>query len=393
MAAPIPSAVTDDAIPAPSRDRIPQLDGLRGIAIALVLGWHYLAAVPGGDASTALRLGRRAFLLGWSGVDLFFVLSGYLIGGILLDNRDSPRYFRTFYVRRAFRILPAYLLLLLPFLSARRALGSSRNPVMAALLGGDVPSWSYVAFVQNLFMAAAGDFGALWTGVTWSLAIEEQFYLLLPLALFVVPRRLVPRLCVTCAVLALVFRTVVTVAFEGPRALASVYVLLPSRMDGLFLGVLGAWLMREPWGRAWLVARRGRLLAFLAAAGAVLCVAAFRQTSFVAPWMTTGGYTLLALFYLALVLAGATASGGPLYAVLTWWPLRMLGYTSYFVYLFHELFLHLAHFFAFGQPPLHTSAPRVLATASAFVALMAAAAVSWRVIEQPLLAEGRKARY
>src|SRR5580700_8324906 len=91
-------------------DRIPpgrilELDGLRGIAILIVMVGHYFA-VPGAGITSFLD--GYWFRLGWTGVDLFFVISGFLIGGILLDVRDSPRYFKTFYIRRFFRIIPLY---------------------------------------------------------------------------------------------------------------------------------------------------------------------------------------------------------------------------------------------------------------------------------------------
>src|SRR5712691_8951390 len=89
-----------------SRGRIPVLDGLRGIAILLVLLWHGFFSIPF-KSKVLLRLAAIG-KLSWSGVDLFFVLSGFLIGGILLDAKDSPRYFQTFYARRAYRILPLY---------------------------------------------------------------------------------------------------------------------------------------------------------------------------------------------------------------------------------------------------------------------------------------------
>src|SRR5262245_13203211 len=94
-----------------SRARISELDGLRGLAILLVLLWHYaVGPVIVHQSTLANFLIVRSLNLAWSGVDLFFVLSGFLIGGILLDHRDTTHYFRTFYIRRICRIVPLYAL-------------------------------------------------------------------------------------------------------------------------------------------------------------------------------------------------------------------------------------------------------------------------------------------
>jgi peptidoglycan/LPS O-acetylase OafA/YrhL len=92
-----------------SKSRVPELDGLRGLAIFLVVLFHYVSQ-EGDAAATASRFLQRFAILGWSGVDLFFVLSGFLIGGILIDARASSFYYRTFYARRFFRIIPLYYL-------------------------------------------------------------------------------------------------------------------------------------------------------------------------------------------------------------------------------------------------------------------------------------------
>jgi peptidoglycan/LPS O-acetylase OafA/YrhL len=375
------------------RARVPQLDGLRGVAIGLVVVWHYFVVVPGGETSGALSFARGLLYLSWSGVDLFFVLSGFLVGDVLLGQRDSPRYFRTFYQRRAFRILPLFLLLVVPFWSARSALGETTNPVVATLIGGPIPSWSYPAFVQNFFMVAAGDFGATWMAVTWSLAVEEQFYLLLPPILYFIPRWAVPHLCLACAAGALAFRITLVLAFSGPEALASAYVLLPSRLDALLLGTLGAWLVRDPaWSRR-LAARRGALAGLALVLGAGLVAASLARTSVVSPWMATAGYSVLAAFYLALLLLAYTASGGLLHAALTLPALQLLGHTSYFVYLFHGPVLEVAHLVAFDAHVRHATSAHVLTTLAAAGLLGCTALVSWRFLERPLMAEGRKALY
>jgi peptidoglycan/LPS O-acetylase OafA/YrhL len=113
----------------------------------------------------------KVFIFGRTGVDLFFVLSGYLITTILLNNRNSPSYFRSFYGRRVFRILPIYYVMFAVYV-----VGSylSWSP---SLFAGKVPEWTYAFGLQNFWMAARQDYGATWLAATWSLAIEEQFYL------------------------------------------------------------------------------------------------------------------------------------------------------------------------------------------------------------------------
>src|SRR5215467_9983632 len=149
-----------------------ELDGLRGIAVLLVVYHHWMPLTLNisGD-SVAGRLGA----LSWSGVDLFFVLSGFLIGGILLDHKNSPSYFKTFYIRRVCRILPLYILCLALFYMTKSS---------GWLWNSPLPWYSYATFTQNFWTAFRGNSAeALWLVPTWSLAVEEQFYLTLPLLL------------------------------------------------------------------------------------------------------------------------------------------------------------------------------------------------------------------
>ena len=164
-----------------SVQRIAELDGVRGIAILLVLYWHYadrllVTLVEHGYQGkwpilTYIGYSHR---LTWSGVDLFFVLSGFLIVGILLDVKDSKFYFKTFYMRRICRIIPLYYLMLflfiiIPWLGLQSTKG---------LFEGNFPLYSYFTFTQNFFIHGSG---SMWLIVAWSLAIEEQFYLVVPL--------------------------------------------------------------------------------------------------------------------------------------------------------------------------------------------------------------------
>lgn len=110
-----------------------------------------------------------------SGLDLFFVLSGFLIGGILLDARSSPNYFKTFYIRRAYRILPLYGIITARFFVSRLHFAQS-----GPLLPLTIPWFAYVTLTQNLWIAWLGSWGPAAMTVTWSLAVEEQFYLTAP---------------------------------------------------------------------------------------------------------------------------------------------------------------------------------------------------------------------
>jgi peptidoglycan/LPS O-acetylase OafA/YrhL len=131
--------------------RIPELDGLRGVAISLVLLYHsFYYSPPASHHPSGLIRGtfvyfERFFGIGWTGVDLFFVLSGFLIGGILLDVRASPNYFKTFYLRRIYRIFPVYYLWIAIYLLLSAVLGK--------FLSGARTAAVMVLFLQNFGMA------------------------------------------------------------------------------------------------------------------------------------------------------------------------------------------------------------------------------------------------
>jgi peptidoglycan/LPS O-acetylase OafA/YrhL len=212
------------------RNRIAELDGVRGVAIGLVLIWHYFAnGIVAPVEGTWLAHLKSMLGLTWSGVDLFLVLSGFLIGGILLDAKDSPNFFRTFYARRAFRILPLYFILIVLFIEGW-LLNRSGIATPLRIFNAYIPVWTYPLFVQNFAMVWRGSFGAAWLALTWSLAIEEQFYLLLPLVIRRVSVNLVPTLAVSaicfCAALprcslalrSRVFRAVHSAAVAGRRS-------------------------------------------------------------------------------------------------------------------------------------------------------------------------------
>jgi peptidoglycan/LPS O-acetylase OafA/YrhL len=192
--------------PIHSSQHLPALDGLRGIAILLVMAFHRVLLHPGSlERSLLGRLG----LCGWVGVDLFFVLSGFLITGILFDTKDRPDYFRRFYFRRTVRIFPLYYGFLLGVLGLGVALqATGRSPFgWGDFWRNQLVLWTYTT---NLAFAAAGEWYALAPMLTltslWSLAIEEQFYLVWPLLIRRVSRRVGIGICLALVPACLVAR-------------------------------------------------------------------------------------------------------------------------------------------------------------------------------------------
>lgn len=218
-------------------ERLPQLDGLRGIAILGVLLVHYSFALPPSSPKTPLSLLEHALSFGWMGVDLFFVLSGFLIGGILISNRHERAggYFKTFYVRRFCRIVPLYGVALLIGVTTNRS--AHLGPVFSESESGHYISWLwYLTFTQN-FPAALHELR--WFGQSWSLAVEEQFYLLIPLVIWLIPDRRILRSLAVLIILSIGLRLVLFIMLPG----ADVSKLLPSQMDVLLIGVACAWLI------------------------------------------------------------------------------------------------------------------------------------------------------
>jgi peptidoglycan/LPS O-acetylase OafA/YrhL len=371
---------------APSQ-RIAALDGVRGLAILSVLTWHcageplsfLLADANAAAAAPFWQLAlARLLKLGASGVPLFFALSGFLIGGILLDQRESPRFFSAFYWRRAGRILPLYVTTVVAFFALRAALPRLVDaPGYDRLLGEALPAWTYATFTQNFAMAERATWQPDWLMVTWSLAIEEQFYLVLPLLV----RFLSPRV-----LFALLAGMVVTAPLWRAGTTDLGVVLLPMQADALLLGVFAAWGLRTPAVRAWLSRAwpllRGALVVLLIGLGA------YAGSAFV-PDHGSPVWTVLAWTYALIVLLAATGESGPLERLYTARWLRALGRWAYGIYLIHTPILGLAHAKVFGRPPSFGSGREVGVTLAAAAVAIGLAALSWRFFERPLVDWGR----
>jgi peptidoglycan/LPS O-acetylase OafA/YrhL len=372
-----------------SRSRVGALDGLRGVAVLLVVATHYYARVPTPGGSSIHYVLRSACNLGFAGVDLFFVLSGFFIGGILLDHRASSALLPAFYLRRGFRILPLYVVLLGSFFLCRQIAGLTAID-HGRYFWSSIAEWNFFTFTQNIAEATRRDIGPLWLGPTWSLAVEEQFYLLMPWFVRRLTRPQLIQLCVFCIALSPALR--IAALLFGQNELAAVF-LLPMRIDGLLCGVLCAIVVRD--GAAMDVIRqnRGALTAGLLgglAIFAVLSAGSFETYS----WpIASFGYSLFALFFSATLLRVIIFPESRLARMLAFGPLAAVGLVSYFIYLFHAPVWYFLHWFFRQSVPEHLDWNGGLVTLLALAVTIALAAVSWRLLEAPLLRFARKFPY
>jgi peptidoglycan/LPS O-acetylase OafA/YrhL len=352
---------------------------MRGVAVLMVLAFHFLHVDgEGGAAERALLSASRS---GWAGVDLFFVLSGFLITGILLDARGGPGYFRAFYARRVLRIFPLYYAYLAVLFLAVPLLLPSLD------VKPETQGWLWTYLGNVLFAREGGFHASPYTGHFWSLAVEEQFYLAWPLLVWLLPRRRLALVCLGLVAGAFALRLGIhRTTFNATAA----YVLTPARMDALALGALVAVAAREPaW---WPRVRRGAPW-LLAASSAAVAAVWFRQGGLFGgdPVVQVWAFGPLAAGFAALLVLALDGEGtSRLSRALRNRTLRGAGKYSYGLYVLHyPIFLALE---AAGFTSLALAGATgsrllgVLAFAGvAGAATLAAALLSWNLLEKPFL--------
>jgi peptidoglycan/LPS O-acetylase OafA/YrhL len=369
--------------------RIPELDGLRGLAIGMVVFMHCVWLGNGDSSSHFLNYVSMAARPFWSAVDLFFVLSGFLIGGNLLDARNSQNYFSIFYIRRFCRVLPIYLLFISLVAVSYHLIYLRVGAPLDWLYAGRIPWYAYLTFGQNFWMAKGNYGGAIILVVTWAFAVEVQFYLIAPAIIRFVRRSALPYIFVAGFVIAPIVR--IYTAFHFPSKLVSTYVLLPSRMDSLFLGLLCAYLLREKEIWNWLLNHRGRtwaVLLLLVSGMPLICTNGIPATIL---YLAVGfGWT--ALLYATVLILAVTNSRSFINQVLSWKWLRGLGTISYGVYLFHYGVYGLCLWLFNGGYQL-VDWKDYAVTCLAVAVTIALASLSWRYFEKPIVRWSHKQQY
>ena len=320
---------------------MPAIDGLRGVAILLVLFHHFSPAVSGTAFTKKLLTAAHT---GWIGVDLFFVLSGFLITSILLRTKSAPDYFLNFYARRTLRIFPIYYLTLAVVLVGIPAMMTlpGFHYVLTTFFGRlvkDLPtmidgqSWLWL-YGSNIKVAVSGE---RWGAVNhfWSLAVEEHFYLVWPIVVFFCSRAKLKQVCFTLILAAPILRGILMLCgFDSVVP----YVLTPTRVDSLAIGGLMATLLADKDGmQIW----RPRIT--MAAIGSLIVLAAivgYHRRLDRDDFMTTFvGYTALALVSAWLVLeCGRIKKNTTACKVIANPVFASLGRYSYGIYVTHMFF-------------------------------------------------------
>ncbi|HEV2180300.1 MAG TPA: acyltransferase, partial [Gemmatimonadaceae bacterium] len=367
----------------PARRHVPALDGVRGLAILAVMAFHFTLRMP--DASSGDRLVHRVLGAGWAGVDLFFVLSGLLITMLLLDAKGAPHYYRTFYGRRALRIFPLYYGFLAAYFLLVVRTGTTGNDHY--LWHEQGWWWSYLDNWWLAFVRRTEPPNYFWTGPFWSLAVEEQFYLVWPTLVLLLTRRRLAVVCGAIIVGAPIFRLWLR---AHHAALIAPYALTPARLDSLAVGALLAVVLAD----CRIAYVGSRLFMGLGVMAAAISVAVFHAHGGLwtyGGWEEGPGYTIMAIAWGGLVAAGATAARGTIPARILgarW--LRALGKYSYAMYVFHvPIWAHVQPLvFPRNRVPMlfgsHILASLALGALCGLLTF-AAAVVSWNVYEKRFL--------
>jgi peptidoglycan/LPS O-acetylase OafA/YrhL len=369
-----------------TRKRIPELDGLRGVAIAAVLSFHFISNSSGGDFGSFLYRFKAAFRMGWAGVDLFFVLSGFLIGSILLFSRESRTYFSHFYIRRSFRILPVYLAWLVLCLLV--AVATSH----AGIFPNEIWSISiklpyYLVFLQTFVSWPLFSFAQYWLGPLWSLAVEEQFYLAAaPLVRYVSSKSLAV-ISVAAIVISPVMRLIALNRFGG-----IIYILMVFRTDALMAGVFLALIWKDADVRSWIEARKKWVFR--------LCLALAAPMPLLTKWFPLAyeKYAVVTYSYFALLFFMVILS--LLVDTTTWFSgfmrnraLVELGRISYCVYVVNLGVLGLCHSLIRHKLPSIADAGGISVTVFALALTLSIAWLSMRYFESELLAMGSRYKH
>jgi peptidoglycan/LPS O-acetylase OafA/YrhL len=304
----------------------------------------------------------------------------------LLRNRSADSFFSTFYIRRICRIIPIY------YLTIALTLFLLHNNFLTgnAWANHTLPIATYFSFTQNIYMSYVKLVDTPWLLPTWTLAVEEQFYLILPLIIWFISEKLLLRVVVALILFAPLLRTLLVIF--GNTYLVSVLTLLPCRWDLLFFGVLAAIIQRNEYLGAPLFSRNAMPLKVIALTSvSVLFLLLYTDEHYGIPFRNTIGMIPLGLCFASYILMITSGSGEGDFLKSGF--LRFFGTISYALYLIHQPISGFLHGYLLGKSPDISSIPQILVTLLALVVSIFIAWISWRVFESRLVAFGHRWQY
>ncbi|HEY3404145.1 MAG TPA: acyltransferase [Ohtaekwangia sp.] len=342
-----------------TRGHIPALDGLRGTAALAVIGFHIFS---------------NHVKFGWIGVDLFFVLSGFLITGILLDSKGTVNYYRNYLAKRALRIFPLYYFFLIVFFGVFRWTG----------YGNSIDDYDYLSSIQSWYWLYIQNwrvfFDPLYPGEDiishfWSLAIEEQFYIFWPIVIYLIPFRRVIPVCLALIGISIACRLYMYYVLE--MSFIKVYFFTAGHLDVLAVGAILAAMVRNENLMALLA--KYTLWIFIISGSAVLGIGVWNH-SFGIQEFTPYGFTVLAIFFGSMIIVSlAPHRYNLLKFIMESRALTFFGKYSYGLYVYHIPVLRIC------MVELNGVVSRQMMLVIAFALSIVVAYISYHLIEKHFL--------
>ncbi len=361
-----------------------ELDGLRGLAVGMVLAWHFIGIPAWASEGRAFQTLFRVFLLGGAGVNLFFVLSGFLITRIIITrNQSNILFLQSFYTRRALRILPPYFLLLVVFWMM-----VWNSSVQNNVFNDHISLWRFLTFTQNFWMAENASYGPDGISVTWSVAIEEQYYLIFPILALILSKSRLPVFLACIAVTSVVWRACIFALDPSNNFPSDLGTL--ARLDGLAIGGLIACAFNNPQWTKWLktnlvVLRRAMLWSF------VMLLFVRRDSGSLMAYIGHTTLNLCSALVITNILLHLGSTSLWMHALRSR-SLLFLGRISYSLYLFHPIIIATA-FLLTGYPKTLSGWPQVFLLIGSLMLSLFFCHLLFDRLEKKLIDFGRKIPY
>jgi peptidoglycan/LPS O-acetylase OafA/YrhL len=359
--------------------RIKELDGLRGMTILAAVIYHYINNLINANASSFNFILKSLTKYLYTSIDMFFLLSGFLVGGILLKNKNSHAFFKTFYIRRIYRIVPLYFLLLVcVLLICNLQIGKGTEWWFDA----QIPFWTYFTFFQNIVMGLNNTMGNAWLNPTWSLGVEEQFYISIAFLIYFCPRKLLISILIIGIISAPIFR------YYAPTVYA-LSTFTHCRLDSLFGGILIALFYQENTFILFFQKHLSKLIiaiVVLLGISFLFSIGKFKMEFYV----VNSWFSIIYILILILILVD---KNNMLSKMVRFKFFVDLGLYSYSIYLFHKVILGLFFFTLLGKlPQLNTAFDFLMILSCALLTFMFSRFI-FNYFEKKFISIGHRYKY